>query len=218
MPLSRPGSAEYRLPRFFLALVALVLLFFAPQLWLTAQSSGRIYGQVESIPAHEYALVLGARVYDDGSLSDAARERVEAGVRLYRAGAVRKLYISGDNRNNQEAEVIARYAESQGVPAGDIVVDKLGIDTHDSCRHLAATASAGIVVSQAFHLPRAMFMCETDGLQVVGLAANRLGLLASRGDSVLEIYATRVGRFVREAYLTWTFVLGIYDRVSNEVE
>ncbi len=215
MPLSRPGSVKHRPPRLVLILLALALLFFAPQLWLTAQASGRIYGQVEVVPPHEYALVLGARVYDDGSLSDAARERVQAGVLLYQAGAARKLFVSGDNRHNQEAEAIARYAEAQGVPAGDIVVDKLGIDTHDSCRHLAAIASTGIVVSQAFHLPRAMYMCGTDGLQVTGLAANRLGLLSSRGNSALEIYATRVGRFVREAYLTWTFLLGIYDRASN---
>jgi vancomycin permeability regulator SanA len=74
------------------------------------------------------------------------------------------------------------------------------------------------MITQGYHLPRTMYMCEREGVDSVGLAVNRLGLLATRGDSTLAVYGTRVSRFVRESLLTWAFVLGIYDRISNEAE
>jgi len=209
-------------PQLRLAVVGLVVFFlllvFAPQLLLTAQADGRIYSQVLDMPAREYGVVFGAYVLEDQSLSDAARERIEAAIQLYHQGKIQRLFISGDNRSNQQADAIAMYAQKHGVAASDIVVDRLGIDTHDTCRHFAKVASEGILITQWFHLPRAMYMCERDGVAVVGLAVNRLGMLAARGDNATMVYATRLSRFVRESLLTWLFILGVYDRVSNEAE
>jgi len=170
------------------------------------------------MPAREYGVVFGAYVFEDQSLSDAARERIEAAIQLYHHGKIRRLFISGDNRSSQQADAIAMYAQNHGVAASDIIVDRLGIDTHDTCRHFAKVASEGILLTQEFHLPRAMYMCERDGVDVIGLAVNRLGVLAARGDSTMVVYATRLLRFVRESLLTWLFILGVYDRVSNAAE
>lgn len=201
-----------------LGFVLLILLVFTPQLLLIVHSGDRIYNQPQDVPVREYGVVLGAYVFEGQVLSDAARERVEAAIELYRQGRVQRLFISGDNRSNQQADAMALYAWNNDVAAEDVVVDRLGIDTHDTCRHFAEIASEGVLITQGYHLPRAMYMCEGDGVKVVGLAANRLDILAVRGNSPFEVYTTRVGRFVRESLLTWSFVLGIYDRVSDDAE
>lgn len=201
-----------------LALTLLVGLLFAPQLLLVARYSGRTYTHVEHAPPTTYAVVFGAYVHADGTLSDVALERTEAAVRLYHREQVERLFVSGTGRSNDQAQAMARYARERGVPAEDILVDGLGIDTHDTCRHFAALGAPGVLVSQGYHLPRAMTMCERDGAAVIGLAANHLDILPSRGSHRVAIYATRAQRFAREALLTWSYLLGIYDRVSREAE
>ncbi len=199
-------------------LIFLSMLLFAPQVALTARFAGRTYDQANLVPTSDYGIVFGAYVNEDGSLSDAALERVEAAVRLYQQGRIHKLYISGDNRSNGQADVIAAYAQGRGVAAEDVVVDRLGIDTHDTCRHFAEVASQGILLTQQFHLPRAMYMCEHEGVAVRGVAVDRLEILAERGSSPAAIGFTRAVRFARECALTWLFLTGLYDKISNEAE
>ena len=201
-----------------LLVVASIGVVFTPQAWITIQFSDQIYRKLTEVPPHQYGVVFGARVNEDLSLTDVARERVEAAISLYEHGLITKLYISGDNRHNQEAEAIARYARHRGVPARAIVIDRLGIDTQDTCRHFARLATTGILLTQEFHLPRAMAMCVSEGIQPVGVAVNHLGFIAVRGSSVLEIYSVRLGRYLRESLLTWAFLLGWYGTVSNEAE
>ncbi len=201
-----------------LGAILLALLFFGPQLALVARFAGRIYADPREVPPAGYAAVLRAYVLEDGTLTDAALERTEGGVRLYREGRAARLFVSGDNRSHDQAEAMAGYARERGVAAEDVVVDPLGIDTHDTCRHFAAIAGEGVIVTQGYHLPRTMYMCESDGVEVVGLAVNRMDILSSRGSNLAAIYATRAGRFVREAGLTWLFLLGLYDRISQDAE
>ncbi|NIM94999.1 MAG: hypothetical protein GTO18_14965 [Anaerolineales bacterium] len=201
-----------------IALVLLGLVLVAPQLILIRHFNADIYSDIDDLPAKEYGVVFGAYVGEDQSLSDAALERIEAAVLLYQKGKVQKLFISGTNRSNRQASVLAEYAESRGVPNDDTLVDGLGIDTHDTCRHFGQIGQEGLLITQGYHLPRAMLMCERDGIEVDGLAVNHLGILPERGKSLTAIYLTRGVRFVRESLLTWSFILGIYDKVSNEAE
>jgi|GEM_PF-647701 len=194
------------------------VLFVIPQVWITLAFRPQIFTAVETVPAQDYAIVFGAQVYADFSLSDVTRERIEAALQLYRQQKVQKIFISGDNRHNQEAEAIAWYAEQNGVPAQAIVIDRLGIDTHDTCRHFAQLASQAVLVTQEFHLPRAMYLCEQEGIRVTGLAVNRLKIIQVRGRNPLEIYTIRTTRYIREAGLTWAYVLGLYDQFSNDAE
>lgn len=201
-----------------MGLGGLLLIVFAPNLWLQFYFRGRIYRALTPLPPRAYGLVFGARVNDDFSLTDVTRERVEAALLLYERGLIEKLYVSGDNRHNREADTIAGYARQRGVAAEDLLVDPLGIDTHDTCRHFAQIAADGVLLTQTFHLPRAMWMCEREGVRPIGLAVNHLGLLPVRGDDALQIYATRIGRSVREATLTWAYLLGLYEALSDEAE
>ena len=162
--------------------------------------------------------MFGAWVNEDHSLSDVTRERVEAGIQLYKLGQVKALFLSGDNRSNQQAEAMANYAVENGVNPNDIIVDELGIDTNDTCKHFAKISGKAILVTQGYHLPRTMLMCEASKIDVLGLAADKLDISSSRGDSVFQVYAVRAWRSTREAALTWLFLLGIYDKFSMEAE
>jgi len=207
-----------RLRAFILLFFAFLIILFAPQIRLKIKYKNLIYDRVDSIPAQDFAVVFGAWVNEDRSLSDITRERGEAGIDLYKSRKVKKLFFSGDNRSNQQAEEMANYAIKSGVDPNDIVIDKLGIDTNDTCKHFAKIGSNGILVTQAYHLPRTMLMCESSKISVIGLSANKLGGLSIRGDNLLQIYVIRTWRSAREAVLTWSFILGIYDKLSMKAE
>jgi len=207
-----------RLKFWFLNICILLIILFAPQIWLRIKYKNLIYSEVDKIPNKEYAIVFGAWVNDDHSLSDITRERVEAGIELYKSQKVEKIFFSGDNRSNQQAEEMANYAAMKGVNPNDIVIDRLGIDTNDTCKHFAKIGTNGILVTQGYHLLRTMVMCETSKINVAGIAADKLKILSSRGDNLAQIHAIRIWRTTREAVLTWSFILGIYDRLSTEAE
>jgi SanA protein len=104
------------------------------------------------------------------------RDRVETAVRLYQAGKVEKLLLSGDNRfeDYDEPGRMMDYALSRGVPAEDMQPDYAGRRTYDTCyraREIFGLGSA-VLVTQDFHLPRALFTCDQLGLEVVGVAAD----------------------------------------------
>jgi SanA protein len=104
------------------------------------------------------------------------QDRVETAVRLYEAGRVQKLLFSGDNRfaNYNEPGRMMDYAIARGVPAEDIQLDYAGRRTYDTCYRARDIfqLEAAILVTQDFHLPRALFICRSLGLDAVGVAAD----------------------------------------------
>src|SRR6266542_2561373 len=96
-----------RLRAFILLFFAFLIILFAPQIRLKIKYKNLIYDRVDSIPAQDFAVVFGAWVNEDRSLSDITRERGEAGIDLYKSRKVKKLFFSGDNRSNQQAEEMA---------------------------------------------------------------------------------------------------------------
>jgi vancomycin permeability regulator SanA len=119
------------------------------------------------------AVVLGAAVYADGRPSRFLLERIDVGVKLYLAGTVDKIIMSGDGNDSSgfgEPTVMRKVAESMGVPADAIVEDPHGVDTYSSCVNARDTygATSVIMVSQAFHVPRAVWICDHIGLQAQG--------------------------------------------------
>ena len=128
------------------------------------------------VPPERVAIVFGAAVYADGRLSAMLRDRVETAIQLYEAGRVDRLLMSGDNSSddyNEPARMIA-YAQARGVPPEALQPDYGGRRTYDTCyraRHIFGVESA-VLVTQAFHLPRALFTCGELGIAAVGVAAD----------------------------------------------
>lgn len=144
--------------------------------WVERTYAPSIY-LVEDSPPARVALVLGARVYSDGRLSGMLRDRVDTAVALYKAGKVDKLLMSGDNSDeeyNEPGAMVSR-AIQLGVPAEDVQPDYGGRRTYDSCYRARSIfqITDAVVVTQEFHLPRALFLCENLGIRVSGVIADQ---------------------------------------------
>ena len=164
------------LRRLLLALVAVGLLaVVGPRLITTFFSWSRIYN-VLNVSAAPAAIIFGAGLNRDGQPTVILKDRVETGAQLYFAGKVQRLLMSGDNRtlNYNEPEAMRQYALSLGVPSSAIVLDYAGRRTYDSCYRAKAIfgLNSVVLVTQAFHLPRALFLCNALGLQAAGVEAN----------------------------------------------
>jgi len=123
------------------------------------------------------ALVLGAGVRDDGSPSDVVRDRLDASLALYRAGRVDRILVSGDHRDASydEPNAMRRYLEAHGVPREAIFMDHAGFDTYSSVWRAKNVFGANrvIVVTQDFHLSRALFVARSLGMAAEGASADR---------------------------------------------
>lgn len=159
-----------------LAMVAAVATFVVgATASVRAASAPAIYMEVERVPPRPAAVVFGAFVTPNGEPCAVLAARVRAAVALYRAGKVRKLLMTGDHgrESYDEPTAMKRYAVSLGVPARDVVRDYAGFRTLDSCcraRRVFGVERA-VLVTQAYHLPRALFTARQVGIDAVGFAA-----------------------------------------------
>jgi SanA protein len=169
-PLPRPW-----LSRLLFASIILLAAPFLWQGWIRQQYQPHIY-DVSSAPAGQVAIVFGARVFPDGRLSAMLRDRVETAVRLYEAGKVEKIIFSGDNRfeDYNEPGAMMAYAAARGVPLEAMQADYAGRRTYDTCYRARAVfqVEAAVLITQDFHLPRALFVCDSLGLEVTGVIAD----------------------------------------------
>jgi vancomycin permeability regulator SanA len=124
-------------------------------------------------PSAPVALVLGAQVYPDGTPSPFLTARLELARRLLAAGRVSTLLLSGDGGAPEydEPVAMAAYLRAAGVPAERLLLDRYGLDTYDSAyraRHVLGLEQV-LVVTQAYHLPRAVGTCRALGLAAEGV-------------------------------------------------
>ncbi len=138
---------------------------------------GQLYSPEQNPPQADVILVLGAGVRADGTPSDMLRDRILQGVALYRAGCAPFILMSGDSAHPEsydEVGVMKQYAIDAGVPAEAILTDPLGLSTAESIDNLATTGDykTVIIVSQKYHLYRAIFLAEAYGFDAVGSCAD----------------------------------------------
>jgi SanA protein len=157
------------------------------------QVADAIHSGLEEVPSKPVAIVFGAGYWPSGRLSHALADRMEMAIALYQAGKVNKLLLSGDNRfvDYNEPAVMASYAEERGVPQGDLVLDYAGRRTYDSCyraRHIFGVEQA-VLITQAFHLPRALYTCQELGLEAVGLEADQRQYIRAVWYQLRELFA-----------------------------
>ena len=130
----------------------------------------------QDVPDHRAAVVFGAGLRRDGYPTPILQDRVETAADLYFSGKVEKILMSGDNStlDYNEPESMRQYALSLGVPDKDIVMDYAGRRTYDTCYRAKTIFGLqdAILVTQAFHMPRAIYTCNMLGLQSVGVEAN----------------------------------------------
>lgn len=158
-------------------IIALVLvgIFSLPPI-LVSSYQDEIYFEVESVPEAQVAIVFGAGVKTNGQPSDVLKDRLKTAAALYKAGKVEKILVSGDNRfeNYNEPEAMYNYlVGTSGVAKEDVMQDFAGRRTFDTCIRAKEIfkVEKAILVTQEFHLKRAIFTCEGVGIESVGLSA-----------------------------------------------
>jgi vancomycin permeability regulator SanA len=123
------------------------------------------------------AIVFGAGLYRNGTPMPVLADRVATAVDLYQRGIVEKLLLSGDNRfpEYNEPEAMRRLAVQLGVPDSALVLDYAGRRTYDTCyrARFVFGVKKAILVSQDFHLPRAVYLCDQMGIESIGVDADR---------------------------------------------
>ena len=132
---------------------------------------------VESAPHADAALVLGAQVFKGGGVSLILRDRLDTGIALYKAHKTPKLLLSGDHGHvsYDEVNTMRRYALARGVRDEDIFMDHAGFSTYESAyrtRDIFKVKKV-IIVTQSFHLPRALFIARKLGLTAYGVASDK---------------------------------------------
>ena len=138
-------------------------------------------------------LVLGCGVYADGSPTPMLRDRLTRGVELYQAGWGDRLLLSGDNRSVYYNELATMYQVSRdlGAPGEAIVLDYAGLSTYDSlyrARDIFGVESL-VIVTQDYHLSRALYLAEALGLEAWGVAADGQNYPGQTMRDVREILA-----------------------------
>jgi SanA protein len=164
--------------RLLLAAAGLAIAAVAiPNLIVWRGGGGPVTSDPKQVPHAQAALVLGAQVKPDGSPSAMLADRVRAAADLYRAGRVDKLLLSGDHSRPDYDEVgtMRRILVADGIPAADIFTDHAGLDTWDSAQRAKRVfdVSSAVVVTQRFHMARALYDARHAGLRVTGFAADR---------------------------------------------
>lgn len=175
--------------------VILGLLALGLSLWVYGSTRGYILsaeeaGQLEDIDA---ILVLGCGVRPDGSPSLMLRDRLDMGLQLYEAGAAPKLLMSGDHGSTGYDEVNAMkdYATDRGVPSEDVFQDHAGFSTYESMYRARDVFAARrvIIVSQRYHLYRALYDARALGLEAWGVAAEDIAYSGQLLREIREILA-----------------------------
>lgn len=165
-------------------IVILVLLFvvaataaFSVDSFVKAKAKERIITAEEAtqISDADCIIVLGCRVWSDNTPSAMLSDRLKRGVELYKAGAAPKLLMSGDHgrEDYDEVNVMRKYAEDEGVDSKDIFTDHAGFSTYETMYRAKEVFKAKkvIIVTQSYHLYRAVYDAEKLGLEVVGVVS-----------------------------------------------
>ncbi|MBK9384355.1 MAG: YdcF family protein [Planctomycetes bacterium] len=206
-PEGRPSARRLGLRVGAIAAILLLLSFAVAHEHVLRSARPRLYPRTE-VPEREAILVLGARVDPGGIVSPMLADRLETALLLYRAGKAPRILLSGDGLGPGADEVAAMSAFllARGVPAEALLEDREGlrtIDTMARARRIFGLSGA-IVVSNPFHVARAVFLAQHAGLDAVGVGAepgvsysfstlfrNRGREIAARVRAVLDVYVLR---------------------------
>lgn len=181
--------AYYRLG--LVVILALLSVAMVIPLFIRQAVEPLMYTSIEQVPPSEVALVLGASVVH-GIPSPLLARRADTAVALYKAGKVSKILVTGDNGalSYDEVTPVRKYVLDAGIPTQDIFLDHAGFDTYSSvyrARDVFAARSV-IIVTQDFHLPRALWIARRLGLSAYGVVAE--GSENSAFDYLREIPAS----------------------------
>ncbi len=181
---------------------------------LTEQEAAQLQG-VDCI------VVFGCKVYDDGSPSAMLEDRLKRGVALYQQGAAPKLLMSGDHgrENYDEVDTMKHYAVDAGIASEDVFMDHAGFSTYETLYRAKEVFGADkiIVVTQDYHLYRALYVAQALGIEAYGVGADYRQYYGQEARDAREILA-RVKDFAMTVFKPEPTYLGETIPISGSGE
>ena len=154
----------------------LIIFVVATNAIIYTETKAYIYNDVGDALNAEVALIPGAAVFSNGSLTPIFMNRVDVAIKLYESKKVSKILVSGDNStlSHNEVNPVRKYLLARGIPDEDIFLDHAGFDTYSTmyrARDIFGVTSL-IIATQSFHLPRAVFIARRLGMEAYGVNAD----------------------------------------------
>ncbi|NLM07020.1 MAG: DUF218 domain-containing protein [Tissierellia bacterium] len=159
-----------------LFLIVMMILVFVINSYVKSSTKSQVFDEdrLSDIKDIDCMLILGAGVWGDRP-SPMLEDRLIKGIELYKGKVSRKILMSGDHRKKDydEVNIMKAYAVERGIPSQDVFMDHAGISTYDSVYRAKEIFQAKkiIIVSQEYHLPRALYIARALGLNAYGISA-----------------------------------------------
>ena len=176
------------------AAVLLLAVIFVPNFIVVGKVKNDIISleEAESLADTDCAVILGAGVRN-GEPTPMLKDRLLTGIELYKSGAVKKLIVSGDHgsKDYDEVNIMKSFAVDNGVPDEDIFMDHAGFSTYETVYRAKEIFEADniIIVSQKYHLYRALYIAEKLDVKAVGVSADRRTYSGQKMRDLREILA-----------------------------
>ena len=159
-----------------LGFFALLVFIFLTNLTFYATTKKHIYDNAGDAPNAQAVLIPGAAILANGAPSSIFLDRVDTAIGLYNEGRVSKILVSGDNSTVSYNEVnpVRIYLLNKGIPDQDIFLDHAGFDTYSTmyrARDIFGVSSI-LITTHSFHLPRAIFIARSLGIEAYGVRAD----------------------------------------------
>ncbi len=162
--------------KFLFGVLILSALIAVNTFLISLVSASRLYRDVNVVPEYTAGLLLGTSRYSlDENPSQFFDNRIDTAVALYEAGKIKKIVVSGDNStpDYNEPEAMQKALLARGIPEGDMYLDYAGFNTYDSIVRMRDIFEQAefLIISQRFHVERAVFIAQTLGLSADGFTA-----------------------------------------------
>jgi SanA protein len=158
-------------------IILAVIMVFIINAYIVSSVKNLIYTSPDKVPAAYTALVLGAHVSKEGIPSNFLKDRLDMALDLYKRGKIKRFLLSGDHGtlNYDEVNNMRYYLLEQGVDTKDIFLDHAGFDTYNSVVRAKEIfqVTEMIVVTQEFHLSRALFIAQHKNIKAYGIIADK---------------------------------------------
>jgi vancomycin permeability regulator SanA len=192
-------------------------LFIAIPPLIVYRGKYKIYREIDNVDETKIGIVFGAGVTEDHQPSDMLEDRLVIAKKLYESEKIERILVSGDNRvsHYNEPQVMYEYLINEGLPSEKIVRDYAGRRTYDTCYRAKEIfdVKEAILISQGYHLPRAIFLCEQFGITSSGYSATIQPYINERFYKTREILA--LYKSVLDVYIiTPTPILGKKEKIE----
>ena len=182
-----------KLKYFMVFCLILVISVLIINIIVISKSRKFIYSEISNVPECYTALVLGAHVSESGYLSDFLQDRLDVAIELYKNGKIKRFLLSGDHgqSNYDEVNSMKHYLLNQGIDSNDVFLDHAGFDTYSSIVRAKEIfeVDKAIIVTQEFHLPRAIFLARSKGIDAYGIKADKRIYSSIKHSRIREIFA-----------------------------